>query len=114
MQFTLLLPLFVAALGQLGHGAPAVDDRLLVQIPSVDGMSAFTDAWADVCTLWPPFNTNGLPNPGMSLVSSLVEPGDFSGNNADTEAKVVCTWTDGTKLIPITPDVANFIGATLL
>ncbi|KAJ7436032.1 hypothetical protein FB451DRAFT_1308069 [Mycena latifolia] len=114
MQFTLLLPLFVAALGQLGHSAPAVDDRLLVQIPSVDGMNAFTDAWTDVCTLWPPFNTNAVPNPGMSLVSSLVEPGDFSGNNADTEAKVVCTWTDGTKLIAITPDVADFVGATLL
>ncbi|KAJ7878426.1 hypothetical protein B0H13DRAFT_2346559 [Mycena leptocephala] len=112
MQLTILLPI-VAALG-LVQALPTVDDRLLVQIPSVDGMSAFTDAWADVCTLWPPFNGISFPNPGMSLVSSSVEPGDFSGQNAETEAKVVCSWKNGTTLIVITPDVVDFIGATLL
>jgi hypothetical protein len=44
MQFTLLLHLFVAALGQLVQGALAVNERLLIQIPSFDGMSTFTDA----------------------------------------------------------------------
>ncbi|KAJ7334021.1 hypothetical protein DFH08DRAFT_879937 [Mycena albidolilacea] len=119
MKLTILLPV-LSAMSTFGlvHALPnvhaRVDDRLLFQIPSFDGMSAFTDAWTDVCTLWPPFNTNGLPKAGFSLVSLLVEPGDFSGNNADTEAKVVCTWTEGAGLIPITTDVANAIGATLL
>ncbi|KAJ6588196.1 hypothetical protein B0H19DRAFT_200332 [Mycena capillaripes] len=114
MQFTILLPILCAALGQLVQAAPTTDDRLLVQIPSVDGINAFTDAWIDVCTLFPDFNTDGRPKPGLSLVSSLVEPGDFSGNNADTEAKVVCTWANGTTLLPITTEVVNFIGATIL
>ncbi|KAJ6600603.1 hypothetical protein DFH09DRAFT_1070390 [Mycena vulgaris] len=113
MQFMILLPILCAALG-LVQASPTVDDRLLVQIPSVDGIDAFTDAWTDVCTLWPPFNAEGLPKPGLSLVSSLVKRGDFSGNNADTEARVVCTWANGTTPVVITPDVANFIGATRL
>ncbi|KAJ7245928.1 hypothetical protein B0H12DRAFT_1127195 [Mycena haematopus] len=115
MQLTLLLPTFYAVFGLVqAVPQPRADDRLLVKIPSVDGMDAFTDAWTDVCTLWPPFNTDGLPKPGHTLVSSLVEPGDFSGNYATTEAKVVCSWDVGTTLTPITADVANFVGATLL
>jgi hypothetical protein len=48
MQLTILLPI-VAALG-LVQALPTVDDRLLVQIPSVDGMSAFTDAYVPLST----------------------------------------------------------------
>ncbi|KAJ7814229.1 hypothetical protein B0H14DRAFT_2850807 [Mycena olivaceomarginata] len=111
MKLTNLLPvLSVMSTFGLIHALPnfhaRVDDRLLVQILSFDGMSTFTDAWTDVCTLWPPFNTNGLPKAGFSLVSLLVEPSDFSGNNTDTYQRM--------GLIPITTDVANAIGATLL
>ncbi|KAJ7249106.1 hypothetical protein B0H12DRAFT_1234783 [Mycena haematopus] len=131
MQLTLILPIFCAAFGLVqALPQPQVDARPLVQIPSVDGMDAFTVRatgnarttykilttlrWADVCTLWPPFNTGGLPDAGHTLVSSLVEPGDFSGNNAATEARVVCAWDVGTTLTDITADVANFVGATVL
>ncbi|KAF8157453.1 hypothetical protein K438DRAFT_1986577 [Mycena galopus ATCC 62051] len=114
MQFTVILSIFCVAFTGLVQAAPTSNDDVLVQIPSVDGMSAFIDAWIDVCTLWPPFNTDGLPKPGMTLISSNVVPGDFSGLNLQTEAIVLCGWTNGTTPVDITFDVADAIGAIIL
>ncbi|KAJ7813962.1 hypothetical protein B0H14DRAFT_3477479 [Mycena olivaceomarginata] len=62
-------------------------------------------------------STNGRQNPGFSLVSTSVETGDFQQQVTTwivPEATVLCTWTNGTTPLNITPDVAEFIGTTLL
>ncbi|KAJ7813952.1 hypothetical protein B0H14DRAFT_1430327 [Mycena olivaceomarginata] len=115
MQFTtLLLPIVCAALSQLAQAAPTPNGRTLVLLPAEDGITAFTAGWTDVCTLWPPFNTNARPKPGLSLVSSVVVAGDFQGNNLDTEANVLCTWANGTTTLNITAEVADAFGAIIL
>ncbi|KAF7357119.1 hypothetical protein MSAN_01306000 [Mycena sanguinolenta] len=79
-------------------------------------MDAFIDGWTDVCTLWPPFNTDGLPSPGNTLVSASVIPGDLAGNNDLIEAQVLCAWSVApvSTLTDITTDVANAMGATIV
>ncbi|KAJ6483133.1 hypothetical protein C8R45DRAFT_1075475 [Mycena sanguinolenta] len=118
MQLTILLPTLYAAFGlvqALPH--PRDGSTVVVQIPAADGgMDPFIDGWTDVCTLWPPFNTNGLPTPGNTLLTSSVVRGDLAGNNPNIDAQVLCTWSVGpaNPLTDITTDVANFIGATIL
>ncbi|KAJ7676738.1 hypothetical protein DFH06DRAFT_1317346 [Mycena polygramma] len=48
---------------------------------------------------------------GLTFVDYLVEAGDFQGKNADTEARLVCAWTNGT-IQTFTTDVATSLGAT--
>ncbi|KAJ7894244.1 hypothetical protein B0H14DRAFT_3125649 [Mycena olivaceomarginata] len=103
MQFALSAAFLLAAVG-LVH---AVDDRLLYTIPAGDTMQTFTSDFTDACSTWPP-----AVNAGMTFVEALVEPGDFSGKNADTEAKIICGWTDGTTFPTFTEDVAASLGAT--
>ncbi|KAJ6513987.1 hypothetical protein DFH09DRAFT_1099853 [Mycena vulgaris] len=108
MQLTILLPTLYAAFGivqALLH--PRDGSTVVVQIPAADG---------DVCTLWPPFNTNGRPTPGNTVISSSVVRGDLAGNNPNIDAQALCTWSVGPSntLTDITTDVANFAGATIL
>ncbi|KAJ7484435.1 hypothetical protein FB451DRAFT_84850 [Mycena latifolia] len=103
MRFAVLLPFLCAGLG-LVH---AVDDRLLYTIPAGDTIDTFTSDFDDACTTWAP-----AVYAGLTFVDFLVEPGDFSGKNADTEARIVCAWTDGTTITTFTTDVAASLGAT--
>ncbi|KAJ7894817.1 hypothetical protein B0H13DRAFT_2035741 [Mycena leptocephala] len=70
-------------------------------------MGTFINEFDEACSTWAPAIAAGL-----TWVQSLVEPGDFSGKNPDTEAKIVCAWTDGTTITTFTQDVAASLGAT--
>ncbi|KAJ7302247.1 hypothetical protein DFH08DRAFT_826739 [Mycena albidolilacea] len=107
MQFTtLLLPIVCAALSQLSQAAPTPQRQDAHPTPDW--------GWNYRIHGPPPFNTSGFPKPGLSLVSSVVAAGDFQGNNLDTEANVLCTWTNGTTTLNITPEVADVFGAIIL
>ncbi|KAJ7171467.1 hypothetical protein C8R46DRAFT_1217028 [Mycena filopes] len=104
MQLTLLVPVLCAAFGVV-HAA---DDRLLFTIPAGDTIEQFSADFQSTCAAWPPAVAAGL-----TFLDSLVEPGDFQGKNADTEAKIVCAWTDSTGAITtFTTEVATSLGAT--
>ncbi|KAJ7931208.1 hypothetical protein B0H13DRAFT_1959440 [Mycena leptocephala] len=102
MRFTILAPFLLASLGLVR----ARDDRLLYTIPAGDSMDTFTADFETACSTWPPAIAAGL-----TFLDFLVEPGDFSGKNADTEARIVCAWTNGT-ITTFTEDVAASLGAT--
>ncbi|KAJ6557571.1 hypothetical protein B0H19DRAFT_1148121 [Mycena capillaripes] len=104
MQLT-LVPFLFAALGLVR----AIDNRLLYAIPAGDSIDTFTSDFDAACASWAPAAAAGL-----TFAEALVEPGDFSGKNADTEAKIFCTWTDGTTSTTFTKDVAASLGATEL
>ncbi|KAJ7098308.1 hypothetical protein C8R44DRAFT_811311 [Mycena epipterygia] len=103
MRFAVLLPFLCAGLG-LVHAA---DDRLLYTIPAADSIDTFTSDFTAACSSWQPAVAAGL-----TFVDSLVEPGDFQGKHADTEARIVCAWTNGTTITTFTTDVAASLGAT--
>jgi hypothetical protein len=92
MRFTILAPFLLASLGLVR----ARDDRLLYTIPAGDSMDTFTAEYAQsyistamtkphvssfetACSTWPPAIAAGL-----TFLDFLVEPGDFSGKNADS------------------------------
>ncbi|KAJ7042946.1 hypothetical protein C8F04DRAFT_1251757 [Mycena alexandri] len=82
MRFTV----FFAPVGLVS----AADDRLLFAIPSGDSIDTFTSKHQPAI------------DADLTLVDIVVEAGDFSGNNADTEARLVCAWTDGTTVTTLT------------
>ncbi|KAF7348535.1 Glycoside hydrolase family 81 protein [Mycena venus] len=85
----------------------ATDDRLLFAIPAGDTIATFTTAFQTTCRNWSP-----AVEAGLKFEEALVEPGDFSGENATTEAKILCYFTDGTTFPEFTSDVAESLGAT--
>ncbi|KAJ7032152.1 hypothetical protein C8F04DRAFT_1396759 [Mycena alexandri] len=104
MQLTLVLPFLCAAFGLVR----AFDDRLLFTIPAQETIDTFTADFEAACPTWPPAIAAGL-----TFLDTLVEPGDFSGKNANTEAKLVCAWSDSTRVpVTFTTDVAISLGAT--
>ncbi|KAJ6572042.1 hypothetical protein B0H19DRAFT_1065039 [Mycena capillaripes] len=102
MKFAVLAPFLFACVALVR----ARDDRLLFTIPAGDTIDAFTTDFEDACANWAP-----AIDAGLTFVDFLVEAGDFSGNNADTEARIVCAWTNGT-ITTFTTDVAESLGAT--
>ncbi|KAJ7150993.1 hypothetical protein C8R43DRAFT_1005855 [Mycena crocata] len=103
MRFAAIAPFLFAAIGLVR----ARDDRLLYTIPVGDTIATFTSDFQAACNTWP-----AAVNAGLNFVSDLVQPGDFQGKNADTEAKIVCSWADGTTITTFTTDVAASLGAT--
>ncbi|KAJ7255283.1 hypothetical protein C8J57DRAFT_605480 [Mycena rebaudengoi] len=103
MRFSTILPFVCASIGLVR----AEDFRLLFTIPAGDDMATFEADFANACTSWAP-----AEDAGLTLVSFHTQPGDFSGNNADTQIKISCVWTDGTTKTPFTKDVAASLGAT--
>ncbi|KAJ7909381.1 hypothetical protein B0H13DRAFT_2014416 [Mycena leptocephala] len=101
MRSSVLISLLSAAVGFV-H---AIDNRLLYTIPAGDDMVEFAVAFGNACASWQPAIAAGLTFGGF-----IVEPGDFRGNNPDTEAKIVCGWSNG---MTFTKDVAASLGATL-
>ncbi|KAJ6452501.1 hypothetical protein C8R45DRAFT_1223533 [Mycena sanguinolenta] len=87
----------------------AVDNRLLYEIPAGDDMATFTADWTAACSTWAPAAAQGL-----TFNEAFINPGDFQGKNADTEALIFCSWTDGTTFTTFTTDVAASLGATEL
>ncbi|KAJ6572048.1 hypothetical protein B0H19DRAFT_1372950 [Mycena capillaripes] len=103
MRFATILPFICAGLGLVR----ATDDRLLYAIPAGDTIDTFTVAFQTTCKNWPP-----AVDAGLKFEEGLVEPGDFSGKNAATEAKILCYFTDGTTFPEFTTEVASSLGAT--
>ncbi|KAF7312920.1 Glycoside hydrolase family 81 protein [Mycena kentingensis (nom. inval.)] len=109
MRFT-LSALAVALAAALG--AHAVDNRLLYNLPADVDPQTFTVSFGNACASWAP-----AIEAGLTFQSFQVQPGDFQGNNADTQAKIFCTWNhDGDTSFPsqvsFTADVAESVGAT--
>ncbi|KAJ6491339.1 hypothetical protein C8R47DRAFT_1272041 [Mycena vitilis] len=103
MRFTVLASFAFASLSLV----LARDDRLLFTIPSEETIDEFTTEFEDACSVWSPAVAASL-----TFLDYLVEAGDFQGKNADTEARLVCAWTNGT-IQTFTTDVATSLGATL-
>ncbi|KAJ7098301.1 hypothetical protein C8R44DRAFT_988831 [Mycena epipterygia] len=103
MRFATVLPFVFSGLGLVR----AIDDRLLYTIPSRDTIAIFTTAFQSTCESWP-------AAAGLKFEEALVEPGDFSGANDTTEAKLLCYFADAaTGTFPeFTADVAASLGAT--
>ncbi|KAJ7453773.1 hypothetical protein FB451DRAFT_1280771 [Mycena latifolia] len=104
MRFAALLPILFAGLG-LVHAA---DDRLLFKIPNPGALSTFASDFATTCATWEP----AIHGDSLIFNEALVEAGDFSGNNTDSEARLVCAWTNGETTPTFTADVAESLGAT--
>jgi len=83
----------------------AIDNRLLYNNPSGVSTTEFQAEWYEACPAYQPA--------GYTYEGDLFEAGDFSGKNADSEARVYCTYTsaDGT-LTTFTTEVAEQLGAT--
>ncbi|KAJ7089260.1 hypothetical protein B0H15DRAFT_281144 [Mycena belliarum] len=109
MRSAVFLPVLCAAFGLVrATPIPAVDDRLLYKIPAKESMDAFGAAFTSRCSTWEP----ALHGASLTFLQALVEPGDFSGNNADTEVKLVCAWSNDAGIQTFTADVAASLGAT--
>ncbi|KAJ6502945.1 hypothetical protein C8R47DRAFT_219681 [Mycena vitilis] len=102
MRFSVLASFVFASVGL----ALAADDRLLFTISAGETMSDFTTDFETACSTWAPAVAAGL-----TFVDFLVEAGDFQGKNADTEARLVCAWTNGA-IQTFTTDLATSLGAT--
>ncbi|KAK7059690.1 glycoside hydrolase family 81 protein [Favolaschia claudopus] len=105
MRFTTLaVSVIFAAVGVIAR-----DDRLLYNIPAGDSMDQFTADFQSLCSTWHP----AIHGDSLTFVQALVQPGDYQGNNADTEAKIVCSWQDPDgNIVTFTEDVAASLGAT--
>ncbi|KAJ7033157.1 hypothetical protein C8F04DRAFT_1105308 [Mycena alexandri] len=107
--------LALAGIAVLAITVQAIDSRLLYTIPKGESMQQFTDCFEQTCTkgTWKP-----PPPKGLTFRGFLVEPGDYSGKNADTEAKIVCSWYNASApgpnqpSITFTKEVAEYLGAT--
>ncbi|KAJ7723371.1 hypothetical protein B0H16DRAFT_1737221 [Mycena metata] len=105
----------IAVFAITGTLVQAMDSRLLYTIPKGESMKGFTDCFEQTCTkgTWKP-----PPPRGLTFRGFLVEPGDYSGKNADTEAKIVCSWYNASApgpsqpSITFTAQVAEYLGAT--
>ncbi|KDN50419.1 hypothetical protein K437DRAFT_255137 [Tilletiaria anomala UBC 951] len=84
-----------------------VDNRQLVSFQGGDG-AAFCKAWKCACVNYEPTNT------ALYFQATYCQPGDFSGKNTNTEARVYCTFTDGTTQTQVVKHIAAETGATLV
>ncbi|KAJ6616459.1 hypothetical protein B0H10DRAFT_1949107 [Mycena sp. CBHHK59/15] len=107
MRLGTLLTLLGSSIG-LVH---AIDNRLLFTIPAGETMDTFEVDFDNTCSTWGP-----AADEGLTFISTLFEPGDFSGKNKDTEARLVCSWYNASdpvyKDITFTVAVAEYLGAT--
>ncbi|KAJ7154744.1 hypothetical protein C8R46DRAFT_1227562 [Mycena filopes] len=95
-------------------GVQAIDNRLLYTIPKGETMTQFTKCFEKTCTngAWKP-----PPPKGLTFRGFIVEPGDYSGKNADKEAKIVCSWYNASSTanpnpsITFTTEVADYLDA---
>ncbi|KAL0577507.1 hypothetical protein V5O48_004493 [Marasmius crinis-equi] len=104
MKFSTVF-LSVASLAGL---ALAADNRLLFQVPDGDTTETFQSKFVDTCTNWPDAAS-------LTLQTVTYQPGDFSGKNADTQVKLICSYHDDeNNTIQFTKPVATSLGATQL
>ncbi|KAK7043257.1 hypothetical protein VNI00_008611 [Paramarasmius palmivorus] len=89
----------------------AVDNRLLFQVPDGETVAAFGEQFTNSCETWSPAIDEGL-----TLQTIYVQPGDFRGENADTQVRLICSYhdDDSGETVTFTEDVAESLGATQL
>ncbi|KAF7340527.1 hypothetical protein MSAN_02124200 [Mycena sanguinolenta] len=105
MQFAVLASTVFAAIGLV----KAIDYRLLYAIPAGDTMAQFTTDFQNTCSTWAP-----AEGAGLTFRFAFIRPGDYRGENTDTEALIYCTWEDGATVTAFTEDVAESLEATWL
>ncbi|KAJ7098305.1 hypothetical protein C8R44DRAFT_748154 [Mycena epipterygia] len=94
-------------------GVQAIDNRLLYTSPRNETIDSFRTCFENTCSAgtWKPANHAGLTFRGF-----IFEPGDFSGQLTDTEARLACSWYNvsapNLPFITFTQDVAKYLGAT--
>ncbi|KAF7374242.1 hypothetical protein MSAN_00307100 [Mycena sanguinolenta] len=107
MRFATLTSFLLAGVSVVA----AADFRELVAIPAGDTMAVFTTDFVSTCSTWYPAENGD----SLHLLDARVTPGDYQGNNVDTEALVVCTWVgpnEGDPVQDFTVAVAEAVGAT--
>ncbi|KAK7059692.1 glycoside hydrolase family 81 protein [Favolaschia claudopus] len=107
MRFaTLTTSVFLAVVGVCA--LPHRDDRLLYIIPVGKSMDQFTTDFTETCRTWYP----AIHGDSYTFLNAIVQPGDWQGKNADTEAKIACAWIDPSgNIFTYTEDVAAALGA---
>nr|GAT56858.1 predicted protein [Mycena chlorophos] len=106
MRFNLAALIVASAVGI----AQAYDFRLLYALPSGDDMVEFTVDFGNACAHWAPALAANLTFEDFNVL-----PGDYHGNNTETEAKIYCVWNQGGNVhepTAYTKDVAASLGAT--
>ncbi|KAJ6572045.1 hypothetical protein B0H19DRAFT_1132337 [Mycena capillaripes] len=94
-------------------GVRAPDNRLLYTIPKNESIDTFRTCFEQTCTkgTWKP-----PPPKDLTFRGYIFEPGDFSGKNTDTEARIVCSWHNASEpnstSVLFTTQVAKYLGAT--
>ncbi|KAG7098365.1 hypothetical protein E1B28_000323 [Marasmius oreades] len=104
MQFSTVLLSIASLVGLVS----AVDNRLLFQVPAGETTTSFQPKFEAQCQTWP-------DAANLTFQTLYYQPGDFSGQNANTEVKLICSYHDeaGTT-ITFTKEVATSLGATPL
>ncbi|KAJ7669310.1 hypothetical protein DFH06DRAFT_1180562 [Mycena polygramma] len=94
-------------------GVRAPDNRLLYTVPKHETINTFRTRFEQACqsgTWRPP------PPKDLQFRGYIFEPGDYSGKNANTEARIVCSWyspsAPNASSTLFTTEVAEFLGAT--
>ncbi|KAJ7917341.1 hypothetical protein B0H13DRAFT_2322440 [Mycena leptocephala] len=84
MRFAFLLPILLADASLVS----ASDDRLLYTIPHPGAMDSFASDFGTTCATWEP----AIHGASLIFSEALVEPGDFSGKNNQTQALLVADF----------------------
>ncbi|KAF7315943.1 Glycoside hydrolase family 81 protein [Mycena indigotica] len=98
----------LAILASVAGFASAADNRLLYNIPSSETPVSFAVAFGNACATYAPAIAAGL-----TFEAFQVQPGNFQGQNTQTQAKIFCSFWDAAHVITtFTDEVATSVGAT--
>ncbi|KAJ7500812.1 hypothetical protein B0H11DRAFT_1994562 [Mycena galericulata] len=101
MRFTVALSFLFASAGLVR----AIDNFLLYDLPPEVTVDQFTDAFDDVCIIWPAAIAQDL-----TFFVAQVEP-PVNGNDPNA-VRITCTWLNGTNFVQFADVVAQVLGAT--
>ncbi|KAJ6529308.1 hypothetical protein B0H19DRAFT_1384976, partial [Mycena capillaripes] len=101
MRFTAALSLLFTSAGLVR----AIDNFLLYNLPAEVTVDQFTDAFDDLCTIWPAAISQEL----TFFVAQVDPPVDSGDPNA---VRITCTWLYGSNFVQFADVVAQSLGAT--
>ncbi|WVQ72186.1 hypothetical protein IAR50_001732 [Cryptococcus sp. DSM 104548] len=98
---------FVTVFALVGTSVSARDDRLLANKPSDQSISEFQSHFETTCPAFDATNPDGH-------LATYFHAGDFSGDNADSQALVYCSYTakDGS-IYTVTRDLVESLGGSI-
>ncbi|KAF7295571.1 Glycoside hydrolase family 81 protein [Mycena indigotica] len=106
MRFSATLAVLASVVGF----ATAADNRLLYQLPSSETPVSFAVAFGNACASYAP-----ALGAGLTFRYFQVQPGNFQGQNTETQAKIFCSFQDAAGVASLfTNEVATSVGATAL